>query len=163
MATLYATNPLTNVAWSANTPINKPPGGGVVACAQGVYELAANPTAADVIRFCKVPAGAIVTGGWLRGDDIDTGTETFDMDVGWEANGTEVADTDGFGNMGVLNGATVTNVIPVVGIFRNLQGVLNTEGKQSFTAETWISGLVNTAASAGGTGTLSVGVYYVVP
>jgi hypothetical protein len=163
MATLYATNPLTGTAWSDNVPIYKPVGSGVVCAAIGTYELLANPTANDVIRFCKVPRGAIVFAGWLTGDDLDTGSETLDIDIGWEANGSDVADTDGFGNMGVLNGATVTNVIPVAGILRTLQGVLLTEGTKTLAAETWISGLVIATAAATGTGTISVKVLYYMP
>src|ERR1043166_2034139 len=163
MATLYATNPLTGVAWSDNQPIYKPVGSGIVCAAIGTYEIAPNPTANDVIRFCKVPRGAIVFAGWLTGDDIDTGTEALDIDIGWEANGSDVADTDGFGNMGVLNGATVTNVIPVAGILRTLQGVLLAEGTKTLAAETWVSGLVNVAANAGVTGTISVKVFYYIP
>lgn len=162
MATLYATNPATSSAWSANEPIFRP-NGGTVGVAMGVYELAANPTANDVIRFCKVPKGAIVFAGWVTGDDLDTGTETLDIDFGWEDNGTDAADTDGFGNMGVLTGDTVTEVIPVASIFRPLQGVLNTEGTKKFAGETWVSGLVNATAATGGTGTISVKILYIVP
>jgi hypothetical protein len=104
-----------------------------------------------------------VVGGWLMGDDIDTGTEALDIDIGWEANGVDAADPDGFGNMGVLNGATVTNVIPVAGIFRLLQGVLLADGPKTFNAETIISGLVNAPANAGGVGTLTLVVLYAVP
>lgn len=162
MATLYATNPLTGNVWSNNEPVYKP-GAGQVGVAVGVYELAANPSQNDVIRFCKLPKGAIAFAGWLTGDDIDTGTETLDIDIGWEANGTDAVDTDGFGNMGVLTGDTVTEVIPVASIFRPLQGVLNTEGTKTFAQETWVSGLVNAAANSGGTGTISVKVLYFVP
>lgn len=163
MATLYATNPLTGTAWSDNIPIYKPVGSGIVCAAIGVYELAANPTANDVIRFCKVPRGAIVFDGVLTGDDLDTGSETLDIDIGWETNGSDLADTDGFGNMGVLNGAVVTNVIPVAGIMRRLQGVLLADGYKTLAAETWISGLVIATAAAGGTGTIAVKVYYYLP
>ncbi len=161
MATLYASR--NGVAWSETTPVYSPIGGGNLGVAVGTYEIATNPTIADVIRFCKVPRGAVVIGGWLTGDDIDTGTETLDIDIGWEANGVDTADPDGFGNMGLLTGDTVTEVIPVASIFRNLQGVLNSEGTKAFGAETWISGTVVAAAAAGGTGTISVKVLYYVP
>jgi hypothetical protein len=107
----------------------------------------------------RVPKGATVVGGWLMGDDIDTGTEALDIDIGWEANGV---DTDGFGNMGVLNGATVTNVIPVAGILRFLQGVLLADGLKMFNAETIIAGAVNARANAGGVGTLTLVVLHAV-
>lgn len=161
MATLYATNPLTGSAWSAKTPVYKPLGGGQLAVAMGTYQFLVNPTTNDVIRFCKVPANAIVIGGYIAGADLDTGTEALDIDFGWEANGTEIADTDGFGNMGVLDGDTVGQIIPVAGIWRPLQNIMLTQGFQKFTNETWLSGLVNAPANAGGTGKLSLIVHYI--
>jgi hypothetical protein len=160
MTTFYATNPMTGVAWSATSPVYKPPGGGIVACASGIVEIAVNPVAADVYRFCKVPRGAIVFQGWLFGDDLDTGTETLDIDIGWEANGVESADTDGFGNMGIISGDVVTEINPVASIWRPLTGTLNTAGPASFSAETWISGTTVTTAAATGTGTLTVAVLF---
>jgi hypothetical protein len=162
MATFYATNPLTSAAWSANSPVYEPHGG-TVGVAMGYYNILVNPTAADVIRFCKVPKGAIVFAGFLTGADLDTGTETLDIDIGWEANGTEVADTDGFGNMGVLDGDVVSQIIPVAGIWRPLQNILLNPGYQTFSQETWISGLVNVTAAATGTGYIAVRVLYFVP
>lgn len=164
MATLYATNPLTGVAWSDDSPVVKPAAGSA-GLASGYYELATAPAGNDVIRFCKLPKGAVAVAGWFTGDDVETHatTPTLDIDIGWEANGVDSVDTDGFGNMGLLNGAAVTNVIPVASIWRPLQGVLNTEGVKAFAAETWVSGLVNVTAAEGGTGTISVKVLYVVP
>lgn len=164
MATLYATNKLTGVALtsSAAQAAFRPMAGSVGAMV-GTYEIAANPTANDVIRFGRLPKGAIVIGGWMMGDDIDTGTETFDIDIGWEANGTDSADTDGFGNFGVLSGDVITELKPVAGIYNPLQGVLLADGPKTFAAETWVSGLVIAAANATGTGTLTVVVLYVVP
>lgn len=163
MATVYATNPLTGVAWSANNPVVKPAAGSA-GVASGYYE-SAGLAAADTIRFCKVPKGAVVVAGWFTGDDLEAEatTPTLDIDIGWEDNGTDAVDTDGFGNMGTLNGSAVTNVVPVASIFRPLQGVLNSEGVKAFAAETWITGLVNASATTGNTGTLSVKVLYVVP
>src|SRR5574338_662989 len=71
---------------------------GVLQVAWGIYTLAANPSQNDVIECCKLPKGATVIGGWLAGADIDTGTETFDIDVGY------ADDTDAFGNLGVVTG-----------------------------------------------------------
>lgn len=157
MATLSATR-------AASTfPVFKGVGAGNLCVAYGTYEVATNPTAADIIEFCRVPKGAVVVGGWLMGDDIDTGTEAFDIDIGWAANGTDAADPDGFGNFGVLSGDVITELKPVAGLYNPLQGVLLTSGPQAFAAETVIQGVVNAAANAGGTGTLSLVVLYVVP
>src|SRR5687768_2318421 len=104
MATLTATRAASTFPVAAST------GAGLVHAAHGTYEHAANPTAADIIQFCKVPKNATVIGGWLMGDDIDTGTEAFDMDLGWAANGVDAADPDGFGNFGVLSGDVITEL-----------------------------------------------------
>jgi hypothetical protein len=117
---------LTAARASANFPVAGHGFGGNLKIAWGTYTLAANPTAADIIRFCRLPAYATVVGGLFYGADIDTGTETLDIDIGWEANGDEVADPDGFGNFGVLSGDVITELIPVAGIWRPLQGVLLT-------------------------------------
>lgn len=130
--------------------------------AYGSYTFAVNPTAADPVRFCKVPANGLVLGGYLQGKDIDTGTEAFDLDIGWLANGVEAADTDGFGNFGVLAGDAITELKPETGIYFPLGGVLFTTGPQKFSAETVIAGLVNAPANAGGTGILTVVVFYVL-
>lgn len=116
--------------------------------------------AGDTIRFVKLPANSVVVGGYLYGSDIDTGTEALDIDIGWEANGDEVADPDGFGNLGVLTGDVITDLKPVAGIFYPLQGVLLTAGPKAFNVETFITATVNTAANAGGTGTLTLVVHY---
>ena len=151
---------LTAARAAANFPVAGHGFGGALKVAWGTYTLAANPTAADIIRFCRVPAYATVIGGVFYGADIDTGTETLDIDIGWEDNGTDAADPDGFGNFGVLSGDVITELIPIAGIWRPLQGVLLTAGPKTFAAETIISGTVVAAAAAGGTGVLSLNVYY---
>lgn len=151
---------LTAARAAANFPVAGHGSGGALKIAWGSYTLAANPSVSDIIRFCRVPAYATVVGGVFYGADIDTGTETLDIDIGWEDNGTDVADPDGFGNYGVLSGDAITELIPVAGIWRPLQGVLLTAGPKTFSAETIISGTVNAVAAAGGTGVLSLNVYY---
>jgi hypothetical protein len=155
---------LTAARAAANFPVGGFAGAGVLNVAYGSYTLAANPTAADIIKFCKVPAGATVIGGWLRGEDIDTGTEALDIDIGWAANGGTgvgaTADPDGFGNFGVITGDAVTELKPEVSIFLPLNGTLKS-GPVSFDAETSIQGVVNVAANAGGTGVLWLTVLYV--
>jgi hypothetical protein len=143
-------------------PVYKSGGAGALCSAWGKYTLAANPTAADIIEFVRLPAGAVVVGGYLRGEDIDTGTETLDIDIGWAANGVEAADPDGFGNFGVITGDAVTEWKPEVSIFLPLNGVLKS-GPVSFTNETIVQGVVNAAAQAGGTGVLWLRVDYLTP
>jgi hypothetical protein len=144
-------------------PVAAPAVGGVLCVAYGSYTLAANPTAADVIRFCRVPAGATVIGGYLQGADLDTNaTEELNIDLGWAANGAELADPDGLGNFDVLTGDASVHM-PVAGIYLPFQGVLITTGPQTFTRETIIQAVVNVDAATGGTGILTCVVFYVMP
>jgi hypothetical protein len=131
--------------------------------AWGTIEVAANPVAADVYEMCRIPRGAVVVGGRFLSDDLDTGTETLDLDVGWAANGAEAADPDGLGNFGVMATDTVAGVKPESGYNFALGGKLITDGPQAFTAETVIT--VNTVATAAvfAAGTMSVVVYFYVP
>lgn len=145
-------------------PVYKPVGAGILACAYGTIEVAANPVANDVYEMCRIPKGAVVVGGQIYSDDLDTNaTETLDLDVGWAANGAEAADPDGFGNLGVIGTDTVAGIKPEGGYNFAFGGKLVTDGPQAFTAETVIT--VNCVATAAtfAAGTLSVVVYYVVP
>jgi hypothetical protein len=146
---------------AASFPVFESVGRGVLHVATGSITLAANPTAADILEFCFIPAGATIIGGYLRGDDIDTGTEALDIDIGWAANGVESADTDGLGNFGVITGDAVTEWKPEVSIFLPLNGTLKT-GPKTFTNKTKITGVVNAPANAGGTGVLWLTVFYTV-
>jgi hypothetical protein len=128
----------------------------------GVLQCNSALGAADVIEFCRVPAGATVIGGFFQAADIDTGTEALDIDIGWASNGTDVADTDGFGNLGTLDGDVVSMFRPVAGIYYPFINIIQDSGYKTFAAETKIIGTVNTAANAGGTGMLKVVVFYVM-
>jgi hypothetical protein len=156
---------LTAARAASTFPVSAFAGAGVLQAAYGTYTLAANPSAADIVQFCRLPAGATVIGGYLRGEDIDTGTEALDIDIGWPANGGTgvgaTADPDGFGNFGVITGDAVTEWKPEASIFMPLNGTLKS-GPVSFDAETIIQGVVNAPANAGGTGVLWVVVFYVV-
>lgn len=154
---------LTAARAASTFPVAKPIGAGILCCAYGVYTPTVNFTAADIIEFCRIPAGAVVVGGYLIGADIDTGTETLDIDIGWAANGVEVADPDGFGNFGVSSGDVIVELIPVPGIYRPFQGTLMTLGPQTFSAETTITGTVNAIAATFATGPLTCVVHYVSP
>jgi len=128
--------------------------------ATGTIEIAINPVAADIYELCKLPPFAVVCMGWLYGDDLDTGVETLDMDIGWAANGVEAADPDGFGNFGVLTGDLVLELKPEVSIFVPFGGVLRATGPQRFSAETQVQAVANVTAATGGTGTLTAVVLY---
>lgn len=145
-------------------PVFKASGAGDLCCAYGTIEIAINPVAADIYEMCRVPAGAVVVGGYIYAEDLDTNaTETLNMDIGWADNGSDIADPDGFGNLGVWTGDVTADIKPVVGNRFPLQGVLFTGGPKAFVNETTIQIVANVTAATGGTGTLSVVVYYVNP
>lgn len=128
--------------------------------AWGTYDIAAATADGDIIKLCKLPKGATVVWGVLYGEDIDTGTETWDADIGWAANGDEIADPDGFGNLGVNTGDALSG--SEAGVTSFFGGVLRTDGPKTFNAETTIQVEVNAAANAGGTGRLTAVVFYTV-
>ncbi len=155
---------LTTTRAASTFPVFKASGAGDLCCAYGTYEIAANVEDGDIFEMCRLPAGAVVVGGTIYADDLDAhATETLDMDIGWAANGSDIADPDGFGNLGVWTGDLTVDVKPVVGNMFPLQGVLLSGGPKTFVNETIIQIEVNAAAATGGTGTLSVVVYYVNP
>lgn len=147
--TTYKTDQVTNKqTYHGNYPAN------VVQTVCAVFEISTALAADDVVEMLKLPAGSTVVGGYLRATDIDTGTETLDIDIGWAANGTESADPAGFGNLGVWTGDSNNDF--------ELAGVLYTTGPQYFTEETTIQLDVNAAANAGGTGTIWLVVQFFV-
>lgn len=132
--------------------------------ASGVIEVTANPVAADIYQMCRVPKGAVVVGGWIRSDDLDTNaTETLDIDVGWAANGVDAGNSSGFGNLGVMGTDTVAGIKPESGYNYPFGGVLATDGPQAFAAETIIQVTCVATAATFAAGTLSVVVLYYLP
>jgi hypothetical protein len=141
---------------AATFPVFAGEGGGNVKFAYGVYEISSALAQNDVVQMCKVPAGAYIVDGFIRADDLDTGTEALDIDVGTSA------DTDALGNLGVWTGDAVTDLRPETRIYYPFNGVLK-DGPLLCSSETTIQLLCNAAANAGGTGTVYCGVYYIVP
>lgn len=148
-----------------------------VKAAFGKYTYSAAPSANDLANLCKIPKNSLVLWGFLATDDIDTGTETLEVDVGFTANGgstATVTDSTGttwtnnnsgsasataFVDSGVLTGDTVTDLIAGMN-WRPFQGVKT--GPMFFSEETTVQAKITAAAAAGGTGTISVVVFYVV-
>lgn len=139
-----------------------------VKCAYGEFNIATALAQNDIVQMCRVPAGARVIGGQVIMDDIDTGTEALDLDLGWPANGGsgtwDSADSDGFGNFGVITGdaSTLPNLSNVTGVIMPLLGILADGRFPKFTKETIIQFLCNAAANAGGTGYISVRIDYIL-
>jgi hypothetical protein len=146
---------------AATLPVYRGSGGTSVNAAYGTFTLTEVPEVADVWQLCRLPAGAVVIGGYFAATDIDTGTETLDIDLGWAANGAEVADSDGLGNFGLISGDSpgvdITN-----GLTANTRR-LSFTSFPTFTRETIIQAQCVAVAAAGGTGTIAVVIEYVVP
>lgn len=152
---------LTGARAGASFPVYQNLGAGNVSVAFGSYDFAANPTAADIIQLCKLPAGAIVFDGFIRLEDLDTNAaEEIDIDLGWAANGVESADPDGFGNFGALTGDAVAGYLPEGGTRLPIHGVLK-DGVVAFTKETMVQAVVNVDALTFAAGTITAVIYYV--
>lgn len=160
---------LTATRAAATFPVFKASGSGLMCAAYGTYEIAADVEDGDIFEMCRVPAGAVLMGGYFYGDDLDTGTETLDMDIGWAANGGsgtyDSADPDGLGNLGVLTGDAFAagNVSPVAGLIYPFSGVFAEGDLPTFTNETTIQIEANAASGTFTAGAVSVVVFYVVP
>jgi hypothetical protein len=130
--------------------------------AYGTYAVAANVEDGDIFEMCKIPAGAVIVGGFFTAADLDTGAEALDLDLGWAANGVEAADADGLGNYGVLTGDAVTGYKPETGTLLPVAGTLMTgTAFPTFSAETTIQVEANAAATTFAAGTIKVAIYYV--
>lgn len=156
---------LTALRAASTFPAKSSPGGAVDA-AYGTYEIAAAVETGDIFEMCVLPAGARLLSGYFYGDDIDTGTEALDMDIGWAANGGsgsyDAVDTDGLGNLGTLTGdsfatGNLSVAAALIYPFQNLIVEL-----PYFTKRTKLQIYANTASNAGHVGTVSLVGFYVV-
>lgn len=161
-----AAETLTGTRAQKGIPVAGVGDGGSLKVAYGSYDVAANVEDGDIFEMCRVPAGATILGGWFRGDDLDTGTEALDMDLGWAANGGsgtyDTADPDGLANLGVLTGDAFAagNCANVASYNYPLNGLLNTGVFPTFTRETIIQVEANAAANVFAAGTISIVVFY---
>jgi len=156
----------TSTRAAASFPVAQSHTAGALNVAYGTIEVTANPADGDIYQMCKIPANATIVGGCLYGDDLDTGTEALDMDIGWAANGGsgtfDSADPDGLGNLGTLTGDAFAagNISIVAGLVYPVTGVLSDGDLPTFTAETMIQIEANTAANSFTAGALSLVIYY---
>lgn len=164
-----AAETLTGLRAASTFPVQTQGAGSALYPVWGHYLKDSNALeAGDVFVMCRTPANFLVLGGHLAMEDLDTGTATLDMDLGWLANGgssetyttswgttyTNAAsadDSDGLLNNGVMNGTAVTNYI-VGGTLRPL--VIATP--LLFTRKTDIVLTAVAAANAGHTGNMAV-------
>jgi hypothetical protein len=134
---------------------------GNVKVAYGTYNIAAVTADGDIIQMCRTPAGAVVIDVAIYGQDIDTGTEAWAFSAGYAANGVDVADPDAWGAFVAVTGDTIGGGPVMVRLFGG--GLLATGGPKAFTVETMHQLEVDTAANAGGTGRVTMLVYYILP
>jgi hypothetical protein len=138
----------------------------------GKYTYASAAVINDTIDLCKIPKNSLVLWGFLSTDDIDTGTETLEIDVGFTANGGGAATlttNDGtvhtnnnsgsasataFVDSGVMTGDAITDLIPAGMNWRPFKGVAT--GPMFFSEETQVRAKITAAANATGTGTIYV-------
>lgn len=158
-----AAETLTATRAKDSFPVNGKGPAGDLKVAWGTYAIAANVEDGDIFEMCKVPAGATIVGGELRADPLDTNaTPTLDMDIGWASNGTDAADPDGLGNLGVWDDTAVTGYKTTTGHIFPLQGIIMTAGYKTLAAETTIQVEANAAAATFAAGDLTLVVYYTV-
>ena len=130
--------------------------GGSLKVLFGTVEVAAAQSAADVINLFTMPVGFTPLFGRMVGDDIDTGTEALEIDIGISGDATKYLDS------GVITGDTIANEKITVGISIPLQEELMTVKPTEVTTATPVIATITAAANAGGTGTITVwmaGVY----
>lgn len=135
------------------------------------YEIAAQVEDGDIFELGYIPGRIMVCGSAFVCDDIDTGTEALDMDVGWAAAGGSETYTDpetgitytnaaasasptGLHNAGVLTGD---------GLAESHTGNLRVQFYPDplyFSSKTKIQIEANAAANAFAAGTAAVYIFY---
>lgn len=164
MADIISTKAAAQAA--GTSPVVRPPAGCIYAEHETI-EVGSAQSSSDTLDFFYLPGDALIVGGHLMLDNLDTNsTETLDIDVGWTATGGASADPDGLINGGVMGGDELI-VGGIVRNFRPLDGLLVTNGVIDIGGDlggkTLIQGVVNAPAATGGTGTITLTVYYKVP
>ena len=137
-------------------PIPGTGAGGDLKVLVGSYTFASITIVNDVVHMFTIPVGFTPLFGWLVGDDLDTGTEELEIDVG------VVGDTTKYLDSGVISGDTIANEKITVGIKIPLVEDLMTVTPTQVATEVDCIATITAAAQATGTGTITVilgGVY----
>lgn len=146
---------------SLSDPLPSPVQGRTVQSLYAIIDITTAFANSDTADVGYLPKGAIPIGGYLACDDIDTGTETFDMDLGITDNGVDGADSDFFVNGGVFSGDAVTDrALTNCANWRAIGGKFPV---RQFGAKTLVQIVCNAAANAGGTGFIEVRIDYLMP
>ena len=137
----------------------------------GKYTIAAALSQNDLINLFYLPKNSLVLWGFMATTDIDTGTETLEIDLGFTANGggaatltvadgttytnnnSGVASATAFIDSGVMTGDTITDLLAGMN-WRPLQGIKS--GPMFFSEKTLVQAKITAAANATGTGDVYV-------
>jgi len=129
----------------------------------GTYHFeSAGPAASDSVVLCRLPKGAVITGGKFFGSLMESTTSgaTLDLDLGIISGDT---DTDAFGNLGVVVGAAKTGVQVETGYNYQFGGVLFSGGPLTLTKESELGLTIVTSATNYQSAWLSMFVDYKLP
>jgi hypothetical protein len=156
-------------------PIFKPTGAGYSATAWGTIDLTTALAATDVIKMCKLPRGAVVTGATLKGDTLASGataaSQSMVLNIGVDASVTTalgstvttLSTSTALAASTIPNGAAVANVKDA-GYNWPLGGLITTQGPFQLQDDGTV--YITVVASAGGgsfvSGTLTLVVDYLV-
>lgn len=150
---------------------------GVMHVAYGYYSVAATALeVGDKFVLCRLPKNCLVVGGNYHVADLDTGTETVDMDLGVQSNGggsatftdsagttwtnaAGSADPDAFVNSGVLTGDAITDLLAAG---NNLRPFPMTTGPLYFSEETVVEATVVAIQATGQAGVVYCEIRYIV-
>ena len=149
---------LTGTRAISTFPMPGAGGAGNMKIAWGTVTVDAASEDGDIFQACRVPANSTVVGGYIMAGDGDTGIEALDIDIGWAATDDEVADPNGFGDLGVWTG-DASKTSPTGNHFM-LAGVLQSVGPKTFSADAIIQIETNTAAATGAAMEVTVVVFY---
>lgn len=125
--------------------------GGNAKLLYGTYTFTSITIINDVVYMFTMPKGFTPIHGYLVGDDLDTGIEALELDVGI------VGDTTKYLDSGVITGDTASPDEKItVGIRLPLQEDLMTVKPTALAADTDVIVTVKAAAVGTGTGTITV-------
>jgi hypothetical protein len=148
---------------------------GTVKAAWGLYDMGVVVVEdGDIRRLCKLPQ-CLLLGGHLWAGDLDTGTETIDIDIGWAANGGgsetytmaegitftnsgSSASATGLVNSGVLTGDAITDLVAAGANYRPFPMA---GGPLYFSRETTIQAEVNAPSATPATAKIYVLLFYI--
>ena len=161
---------------AATFPVYQPDGSGDRSTAWGAIQLSTLLAATDVIKLCRLPRGAVVLGGRIKGSKLASGataaSQSMVLNIGVDAsittglgtNVTKLSTSTALASSIIPNGAAVTDV-KNAGYDWPLGGLLVSDGP--FTLQDDATVYVTVVASAGAgsfvSAVLALEVDYLIP